>query len=74
MDNNVTLVVFPEVKNNILQRLTKTKEKLESGKNVKNAAISLEELDKLIKLSNKKIITYSELIKRDINSAKVYWD
>lgn len=74
MDNNVTLVIFPEVKNSILQRLTKTKEKLESGKNVKNAAISLEELDKLIKLSNKKIITYSELIKRDINSAKVYWD
>ena len=67
-------MVFPEVKNSILKRLTKTKEKLESGKNVKNAAISLEELDKLIKLSNKKIITYSELIKRDINSAKVYWD
>jgi hypothetical protein len=74
MDNNVTLVVFAEVKDRIIQMLENTKGKLENGKNVNNAAITVEELDKLIKLSNKKIITYSELIKRDINSAKVYWD
>ena len=74
MDNNVTLVVFAEVKERIIQMLEVSKEKMENGKIVNNAAITLEELDKLIKLSNKKIITYSELIKRDINSAKVYWD
>ena len=73
VDNNVTLVVFAEVKERIIQMLKSTKEKMINGKKVGNAAVSLEELDKLIKLSNKKIITYSELIRRDINSAKVYW-
>lgn len=74
MDNNVTLVVFAEVKERIIQMLENTKYKLENGKTVNNAAITLIELNKLIKLSNKKIITYSELIMRDIYSAKVYWD
>ena len=74
MDNNVTLVVFAEVKEKILQMLEGAKIKMTNGKIVNNAAITIEELDKLIKLSNKKIITYAELIKRDINSAKVYWD
>lgn len=73
MDNNVTLVVFSEVKDRIIDMLLVAKDKLEAGKNVANAAVTLDELDKLIKLSNKKIITYSELIRRDINSAKVYW-
>lgn len=74
MDNNVTLVVFAEVKERIMLMLKKTKNKFKNGKTVNNAAITLEELDKLIKLSNKKITTYSELIRRDINSAKVYWN
>lgn len=74
MDNNVTLVVFSEVKDRINQMLELTKTKMETGKNTNNAAVTLDELDKLIKLSKKKIITYSELIKRDINSAKVYWE
>lgn len=74
MDNNVTLVVFAEVKERILELLETTKERLMSGKAVNNSVTTLEELEKLTKLSNKKIITYSELIKRDINSAKVYWN
>lgn len=74
MDNNVTLVVFSEVKHRIIQMLETTKDRIERGKPVNNATITLEELDKLIKLSSKKIITYSELIKRDIKSAKVYWN
>lgn len=74
MDNNVTLVVFAEVKERIMQMLKDSKERIKNGKTVNNAAVTIEELDKLIKLSNKKIITYSELIKRDINSAKVYWE
>lgn len=74
MDNNVTLVVFAEVKERITLMLEQIKDRFERGKTVSNTAITIEELDKLIKLSKKKIITYSELIKRDINSAKVYWD
>lgn len=74
MDNNVTLIVFSEVKERIKEMLETAKQKIDSGKNVANAAITSDELDKLIRLSDKKIITYSELIKRDINSAKVYWN
>ncbi len=74
MDNNVTLVVFEEVKERIIAILNDTKAKLVAGKTVQNAAVSLEDIDKLIRLSDKKIINYSELIKRDINSAKVYWN
>lgn len=73
MDNNVTLVVFTEVKNKIICMLEDSKQKLESGKTLGNTSITLEDLEKLIKLSDKKIITYSDLIKRDINSVMVYW-
>ncbi|MCR5196509.1 MAG: hypothetical protein K6D38_09325 [Pseudobutyrivibrio sp.] len=74
MDNNVTLVVFKEVKARILIMLNDAREKMLQGKRVQNAAASFEDIERLIKLSDKKIITYSELIKRDINSAKVYWN
>ena len=74
MDNNVTLVVFKEVKERIILLLNDTKRKMLDGKNVQNAALTLEDIERLIKLSDKKIINYSELIKRDINSAKVYWN
>ena len=73
MDNNVTLVVFAEVKSKIIGMLEESKKKLENGRTIGNTSITLEELEKLIKLSGKKIITYSNLIKRDINSAMVYW-
>lgn len=66
--------MFSEVKERIKEMLETAKQKIDSGKNVANAAITSDELDKLIRLSDKKIITYSELIKRDINSAKVYWN
>lgn len=74
MDNNVTLVVFADVKDRIMQMLAKTRGKLEEGKSVNNAAVTIDELEKLIKLSDKKIITYSDLIKRDIKSVKAYWE
>lgn len=73
MDNNVTLVVFAEVKSKIIGMLEESKKKLENGRTIGNTSITLEELEKLIKLSGTKIITYSNLIKRDINSAMVYW-
>lgn len=74
MDNNVTLVVFAEVKERILKMLEETKRRMNEGKKINNATVTMEELEKLIRLSNKKIITYSDLIRRDINSAKVYWN
>lgn len=74
MDNNVTLVVFAEVKERIVLLLENTKKKMEVGKTVNNSTVTQDELDKLIKLSDKKIISYSELIKRDIKSVKAYWE
>lgn len=74
VDNNVTLIVLAEVKERILALLESAKEKLEAGKSVHNANVSLDELEKLLKLSDKKIITYSELIKRDIRSVRAYWE
>lgn len=73
MDNNVTLVVFKQVKDKIVENLNLTLNQMKEGKKVKNSAVTVDELEKLIKLSTKKIITYVDLIKRDINSAKVYW-
>lgn len=74
MDNNVTLVVFAEVKEKILKLLKETKNKIEEGKFVKNATVTCEELERLIRLGEKKIITYTDLIKRDIKSIKIYWE
>lgn len=74
MDNNVTLVVFEDVKERIIKMLLSTKQKLEEGKSVNNTSITIDELDKLIKLSDKKIVKYSDLIKRDIKSVKAYWE
>lgn len=74
MDNNVTLIVFSEVKERIIHLLVETRNKLNEGKSVGNVVATLDDIEKLIKLSDKKIVTYSELIKRDINSAKVYWE
>ena len=74
MDNNVTLIVFKEVKENIVNMLSDVEKKLKAGKVVSNAAVTIDEVEKLIKLSDKKIISYSDLIKRDIKSVLLYWD
>ena len=73
MDNNVTLVVFQEVKENIILMLKEAEKKINEGKKVNSATITIDELEKLIKLANKKIISYADLIKRDIESSKIYW-
>lgn len=73
MDNNVTLVVFQSVKEEIVKKLHKVEEKMKAGKRVQAAAVTMEELEKLIKLSDKKIISYSELVKRDAKSVMIYW-
>lgn len=72
MDNNVTLVVFKEVKKAIRELLEKHKESLEKTPN-KISIVSLKDTEKLIKMCDNKIISFEELIKRDIQSVLVYW-
>lgn len=73
MDNNVTLVVFKEVKKAIREMLENHKESLEQVPD-KISVVSLKDTEKLIKMCDNKIISFEELIKRDIQSVLVYWD
>lgn len=73
-DNNVTLVVLKEVKECILAMLSEAEEKIKQGKMVPNASLNKDDMEKLNTLCKKKVISYSELIKRDIKSALVYWN
>lgn len=72
MDNNVTLVVFKEVKRTIRDMLEKHKETLEKAPE-KVSVVSLKDIDRLIKMCDNKIISFEELIMRDIQSVLVYW-
>ncbi len=73
MDNNVTLVVFKDVKETIRSMLEKHKEA--AGKMPdKVSGISAADTDRLLKMCDKKIISFEELIKRDVQSILVYWD
>lgn len=72
LDNNITLVVFKEVKQAIRDMLEKHKESLQKTPD-KVSAVSLKDTDKLIKMCDSKIISFGELIKRDIQSVLVYW-
>ncbi|EIW6614813.1 type II restriction endonuclease [Clostridium perfringens] len=79
VENNTTLVVFKDVKEKIINNIKMYKEKLASGKGTtkkgKNKiVITLNDCDKLLRLSNNKIITYDELILRDINVVINYWN
>lgn len=74
MDNNVTLVVFKEVKERIIKHLLEAEQKIKEGKNISNATVTKDEMERLVKLSDKKIISYADLIKRDIKSVLVYWE
>ena len=73
MDNNITLVVFKEVKAAIRDMLEKHKKLLEKVPE-KASVVSLKDVDKLIKMCDNKIISFEELINRDIQSVLVYWD
>lgn len=66
-DNNVTLVVLRDVKLEIKAMLKKDREIPEKVK------MTQDDIDKLIELSDKKIISFDELITKDIKSIQVYW-
>lgn len=72
MDNNVTLVVFKEVKKVIRDMLEKHKESLMKTPD-RISVVSLNDTEKLIKMCDNKIVSFEELIKRDIQSVLVYW-
>ncbi|MCR5516971.1 MAG: hypothetical protein K6F17_00150 [Lachnospiraceae bacterium] len=74
VDNNVTLVVLKEVKAHIVEMFEESEKALKAGKTYKNASVTLEEIERLNKLCKKKVISYSELISRDIKSTLVYWN
>ena len=71
INNNVTLVVFDDVKSNIITKIRTAYDKAVSEDATSAAAI---ELQNLLRLSNNKIVSYKELINRDIKSILVYWE
>ena len=73
LDNNVTLVVFKDVKKAIRIMLERHKETLIKTPD-KQSIVSLQDTEKLLKLCDNKIVSFEELIKRDIQSVLVYWN
>lgn len=73
MDNNVTLVVFKDVKKAIKAMIMKQKENLEKVSD-KEAKVSLKDICRLLKMCDNKIISFEELINRDIQSVLLYWN
>lgn len=71
IDNNVTLVVFEDVKNNIIKKIRTTYQRAFEEDAVSATAI---ELNNLLRLSSNKIVSYKELVNRDIGSILVYWE
>lgn len=70
VDNNVTLVVFEDVKRNIIARIEEAHQKaIVAGNDVE-----IREYEQLLRLCTNKVISYKELINRDIRSIMVYWN
>ena len=70
INNNVTLIVFDDVKENIISMIETAYQK---EKNDNPSSASSAELKNLLSLSHNKIVTYKELVNRDIQSILVYW-
>lgn len=71
VNNNVTLVVFEDVKMNIIEKIMVAHQKAVS-EDATSAAST--ELQNLLRLSGNKIVSYKELVNRDIRSIMVYWE
>jgi hypothetical protein len=70
--NNTTLVVFSEVKEQLIRNINNYVNDLERN-NINNPVITIDEGKKLKRLSNNKIITFDDLIKRHIKLVSDYW-
>ena len=70
VNNNVTLVVFEDVKHAILDKIQDEIQKsIDAGDEVLHR-----EMEQLHRLCQNKVISYKELINRDIRSIQVYWN
>lgn len=74
IDNNVTLVVLDYVKDNIINTIDKYIDNIEKGVKNTRSSVTLGDAIKLKKLSSNKIISYTELINRDLKTIMIYWD
>lgn len=74
VDNNVTLVVLKEVKDQIEEQISQIETKMKESKTGSVGTITDVDISKIRKLSDKKIITYAELIKKNIRSTMLYWN
>lgn len=73
-DNNITLVVFSVVKNNIKNMLQDEKIKYHRKTTyVSKFGLSEADIDNLISLSDRKVVSYKELFNKDIQSVLMYW-
>lgn len=70
VDNNVTLVVFEDVKQNMLIKIEEEYKKVQE----KGSKVESKDLENLLRLCRNKVISYKELINRDIRSIMVYWE
>lgn len=73
-DNNITLVVFSVVKDNIKLMLDAEKRRYAGKKKyISKFGLSETDIDNLIELSDRKVISYKELLNKDIQSVLMYW-
>lgn len=70
VDNNVTLVVFADVRENILRKIHDEYVKVRD----RGDEVASRELEQLHRLCQNKVISYKDLINRDIRSIMVYWN
>jgi hypothetical protein len=71
-ENRVTLVVFDEVKVDIINRIQAEINKLRKNPNAKSA-LSMSKLERLLALSDRKICSFTELVDRDISNVLSFW-
>ena len=72
-DNNITLVVFSIVKERIKLMLNNEKNKYVNQSYNSKFGLLETDIDRLIALSDRKIISYKELLNKDIQSVLLYW-
>ena len=62
-----------DVKDEILLNLSEINQKCESGEISLEPEVSMTDMNRLVSLSAQKIISYKEMINRDVASLGVYW-
>lgn len=73
LKNNITLIVFSDVKQNLLQTLNDEINKIEKSMDPGKIASELSELQSLNAKFDHKVITYNELVNTNITNTLNYW-